>query len=159
MDHWLDQGQAARWLDDERLAQIVVDAFYFFAGEQYDLLGYVVMPSHIHWVFQPLEPWVRSLKPGKRLLTPRQRIVHSIDRFTASACNLVLGRSGGFWQREPYDHWVRGPEELERILLYIENNPVKAGLVVEAARWRFSSAHARRQVGLELGEPLRRSTK
>ena len=111
-DQWLDNGGAARYLEDERLAQIVVDALYFFAGERYDLLGYVVMPSHFHWVFQPLEPWVSSLKSGKRLLTPRQRIVHSIDRFTAFRCNQVLGRSGGFWQSEPYDHWVRGPEEL-----------------------------------------------
>jgi type I restriction enzyme R subunit len=141
-------------LENDDLAQIVVDALYFFAGERYDLLGYVVMPSHLHWVFQPLEPWVNGLKPGKRLRMPRERIVHSIDRFTAARCNQVLGRQGGFWQREPYDHWVRGPEELERILLYIEANPVKAGLVQSPHEWRHSSAWERRLRGLELGQPL-----
>jgi hypothetical protein len=59
---------------------------YFFAGERYDLLGYVVMPNHLHWVFQPLEQWVSGLKPGKRLCTPRERIVHSTDRFTGLRC-------------------------------------------------------------------------
>jgi hypothetical protein len=54
--------------------------------------------------------------------------VHSIDRFTANQCNRVLGRGGGLWQREPYDHWIRSPEELEQILLYVEGNPVKSVL-------------------------------
>src|SRR3954447_25407819 len=58
MDQWLDRGEATRYLEIRELAQIVVSAFYFFAGERYDLLGYVVMPSHSHWVFQPIESWV-----------------------------------------------------------------------------------------------------
>jgi hypothetical protein len=88
------------------------------------------------------------------LAHPRERIIHSIDRFTASQCNIILGKAGAFWQREPYDHWVRSPEELERILLYIEGNPVKAGLVKEPEEWRFSSARDRKKFGLELGQPL-----
>jgi type I restriction enzyme R subunit len=153
-DLWLDRAEAVRFLENDELAQIVVDALYFFAGERYDLLGYVVMPSHVHWVFQPLEQWVNGLKPGKHVRTPRERIVHSIPRFTALRCNQVLGRPGGFWQREPYDHWVRGPDELERILLYVEGNPVKAGLVQSPHEWRHSSAWERRRRGLELGQPL-----
>ena len=153
-DQWLVRGQGARFLEDERLARIVVDALHFFAGEGYDLLGYVVMPSHLHWVFQPLELWVNTLQPGKR--TPREHIVHSIDRFTAFRCNHVLGRRGAFWQREPYDHWIRSPEELERILLYVEGNPVKAGLVQIPHQWPYSSAWERHQRGLELGQPLTR---
>lgn len=101
-DEWLDRAAAIRFLEDPRLAQIVVDALYFFAGQRYDLLGYVVMPSHLHWVFQPLEPWVSTLKPARRTRTPRERIVHSIDSYTASRCNEIMGREAAFWQREPY---------------------------------------------------------
>src|SRR5207253_10722020 len=57
-DHWLDHEPAVRHLVDPRLAQIVRDAMYFFAGERYDLLAFVVMPSHFHGVFQPLAAWV-----------------------------------------------------------------------------------------------------
>jgi type I restriction enzyme R subunit len=152
----LDRAEAGRFLADDQLAQIVVDALYFIAGERDDHLGDVVMPSHFHWVFQPLEQWVNRLKLGKRHRTPRERLVHSINRFTASRCNQVLGRQGGFWQREAYDHWVRSPEELERILLYVEGNPVKAGLVQSPHDWRHSSAWERQQRGLELGQPLTR---
>jgi hypothetical protein len=45
-------------------------------------------------------------------------------------------------------------DELERIILYIENNPVKAGLVSAPELWPFSSAHDRKLLGLAFGEPL-----
>jgi len=38
---------------------------------------------------------------------------------------------GRFWQRESYDHVVKQEREMERLVACIENNPVKAGLVVE----------------------------
>ncbi len=156
-DGWLDNRPAARYLADPRLANVVVDAFYFFAGQRYDLLAFVVMPSHFHWVFRPLEAWVRGLRPGGRERTPRERIVHSINRYTARECNKLRGTGGTFWQHESYDHWVRDVDELERIIHYVENNPVKAGLVKEPSAWPYSSAWYRAGTGLELGCPLVRT--
>lgn len=150
-DHWLDQGRAVRHLADARLARIVVDTMYFFAESRYDLLAYVVMPSHFHWVFQPREDWARTASAGR---PPREVIQHSVNRFSSRKCQEILGTSGAFWQHESYDHWVRDVEELERIILYVENNPVKAGLVTAAEEWEFSSAHARKAAGLAFGDPL-----
>jgi type I restriction enzyme R subunit len=150
-DHWLDQDPAVRHLADARLARIVVDALFFFADKRYDLLAYVVMPSHFHWVFHPGEDWVRTLS-GDRL--PREIIQHSVNRYSSRQCNNILGQEGAFWQHESYDHWIRDVDELERIILYIESNPVKAGLVAAAEDWEFSSAHARKAAGLAFGEPL-----
>ena len=45
-----------------------------------------------------------------------------------------------FWQEETYDHEVRHQREFERIRYYIENNPVCAGLVLEACQYRWSNA-------------------
>jgi hypothetical protein len=54
----------------------------------------------------------------------------------------LLGRTGEpFWQAECYDHWVRDEEEFASIRFYIEQNPVKASLVTEAARFPWSSAY------------------
>jgi hypothetical protein len=64
-----------------------------------------------------------------------------------------VGRT--FWQDESYDHWVRDEEELQRIVLYIEQNPVKAGLCRTPADWRWSSARFR--ANWSPGEPFRRS--
>jgi REP-associated tyrosine transposase len=153
-DRWLDEEPAVRHLEDPRLAKIVVDALYYFAGKRYDLLAFVVMPSHLHWVFQPRESWVESLGPAVEAQTPRERVVHSINRHIAYECNQVLGKQGPFWQHEAYDHWVRDVDELERIMDYIENNPVKAGLVESPQAWLYSSAHDRHRLRLERGEPL-----
>src|SRR5205823_6055893 len=134
-DDWLDRALAVRHLADERLAQIVVRTMFFFAGERYDLLAYVVMPSHVHWVFQPIPAWVATLPDERPLRTPRERIQQSFNRHSASECNQTLGRQGAFWQHESYDHWVRDADELERIIHYVEANPVKAGLATDPADW------------------------
>ena len=88
--------------------------------------------------------------------SPRERIMHSIKRHTARKCNLRLRRRGRFWQQESYDHWARDEDELERIILYVEQNPVKAGLAAKPEDWLFSSARDRLNQGLLLGQPLRR---
>ena len=112
------------------------------------------MPSHIHWVFQPLESWVRGRTVARQDRSPREHIIHSANRHTALECNRIRGSAGAFWQHESYDHWVRDAEELERIIRYVEGNPVKAGLVQAPEAWRFSSASARNSLGLEFGCPL-----
>jgi type I restriction enzyme R subunit len=156
-DRWLDSDPAVRHLADRRLAQVVVDAMFHFAGERYDLLAYVVMPSHIHWVFQPTEAWVRTLGPTCESRTPRERIMHSLKTRTARACNHLLALSGAFWQGESYDHWVRDEDELYRIIASVEQNPVKAGLVADPDGWAFSSARLRAQFGIPFGEAIPRA--
>jgi REP element-mobilizing transposase RayT len=60
---------------------------------------------------------------------------------TSRVANHVLGRTGtAFWQNESFDHWVRSGEELQGLIAYVENNPVKAGLVETKEQWRWSSA-------------------
>ncbi len=153
-DQWLDQALAVRHLADPTMASIVKDSMYHFAGERYDLIAYVVMPSHFHWLFRPIEAWVKSLGPDAAIRTPRERIMHGLKRFTASECNRRLRLSGPFWQQESYDHWVRSPEELERIIHYIEWNPVKAKLATSPVDYKFSSAHDRQIAGIPFGVSL-----
>ena len=52
-------------------------------------------------------------------------------------------------RRESYDHWVRDEAEFERIKRYIENNPVKAGLVAQASDYPWSSAVKAEAPGIE----------
>ena len=59
--------------------------------------------------------------------------------------SLWRGAELGHYQlgeRESSDHWVRNQEEWQRIAAYIENNPVKAGVVSQAEEYRWASAHA-----------------
>ena len=72
------------------------------------------------------------------------RFLQSLKSYTARQANKLLGRTGEpFWQRESYDHWVRDEAERRRIISYIENNPVKAGLVNSPRNYPWSSAAVR----------------
>ena len=137
-EHWLDACPCVRWFADERLARLASDAIRFHAGIRYDLHAFVVMPSHIHCVISPRGGSERSLRRGR--MSELGSITHSLKSFIAHEARRVAGFKSEFWQQESYDHLVRNEEELERIVRYVEHNPVKAGLCRMADQWEFSSA-------------------
>ena len=64
--------------------------------------------------------------------------MQSLKGYTARKANLLLERSGVFWQPESYDHVIRDANEWRRIITYVLNNPVKAGLVDTWEKWQWS---------------------
>ena len=64
--------------------------------------------------------------------------MHSLKSYTSNECNKILKRTGSFWQHESYDHVVRNEEELNRIIHYTLNNPIKAKLVDNPEDWKWS---------------------
>lgn len=124
----LDAGHGTCWLRQEPIGKIVGDALLFFDNQRYNLLVWCVMPNHMHALIEPKSEW--SLGD----------LAHSWKSYTASKANKLLGRVGPFWQREYHDRFIRDGEHFENVLQYIENNPVKAGLVSIAEQWPFSSA-------------------
>lgn len=119
------------WLSNPRIAKIVQDSLHYFNGQRYELDAYCIMPNHVHIVLQPLEK-------SENVFYSLTSIMHSIKRFTAKEANKLLGRTGSFWQPETYDHIVRDDSELLRIILYVINNPVKAGLVDNWVDWDWT---------------------
>jgi REP element-mobilizing transposase RayT len=127
----LDAGHGACWLSKSEVADLVADALKIFAGQRYELRAWVVMPNHVHAVVWPM--------PGYTL----SKILHSWKSFTSKAANQLLHRTGEFWQKESFDHWIRDEAEGVRLVAYVERNPVKAGLCRASADWQWSSAHER----------------
>lgn len=124
----LDAGYGSCFLRDDRLAKIVEDALLHFDGARYSLHSWCVMPNHVHTLFTPTGGFKMN------------EIVHSWKSFTAHEGNKVLGRSGRFWEREPFDRYIRNQSHFLNTVKYIENNPVKAGLCELPGNWRWSSA-------------------
>ena len=111
------------WLAHPEVATLVAQSLRYFDGKGYELLGYCIMPNHVHLVvLLPLD--------APSLLKTLQRL----KGYTATQANKLLGRTGAFWQAESYDHVVR-TGELERIMAYVVENPVKAGLVGNWRQW------------------------
>ena len=124
----LDAGHGACWLKDPRVSTLVENALLHFDGRRYRLLAWCVMPNHVHALVEMQEGF------------PLSEVVHSWKSFTANEANKVLGRTGDFWQREYHDRFIRDDDHYRNAVLYIENNPVKAGLAKTAEVWRYSSA-------------------
>ncbi len=90
-----------------------------------------------------------SVSHEAEMLVPRyvslRRITQSLKGYSAREANRLLIRTGQtFWQDESYDHWVRDEEELERVVIYLEWDPVRAGLVASPEEWCWSSAWERK---------------
>lgn len=154
MDELLDNASAVRHLEDDRQAEVVFDAFLHFANERYSLFAFVVMPSHHHWLFLPKDAWVAQSLDMLKGRTPREFLSQCLQSYTANQCNKLRGKKGQYWQHETFDHWVRDESELLRIISYIEQNPVKAGLADTPANYRWSSARLRQEHGITAGEPI-----
>jgi REP element-mobilizing transposase RayT len=129
MDRLLDNARTGPlYLRQPELAAMVVEAIrYRHDLEHYQLHAYVVMANHVHL-----------------LITPHvevSRLMQSLKRFTAREGNRMLGLTGQpFWQDESYDRLVRDDTEFQRIVRYIEMNPVKAGLAANPEDFPWSSA-------------------
>ena len=133
------------WLKDDRVAKIVADALHYRDGSIFRLDCYCIMSNHVHAVFAPFlsERELREIRlyEGVSFLSknpPLDAIMKSLKGYTAWEANRVLGRKGTFWERESYDHVVRDDLELHRIVNYVLNNPVKAGLVKDWKEWKWS---------------------
>jgi REP element-mobilizing transposase RayT len=80
-------------------------------------LAWVIMPDHVHWLFQ---------------LGEYMDLSAAIKRFKACSARRVNGylhRQGALWQKSFYDHALRKDEDVRGVARYIVSNPLRAGLV------------------------------
>ena len=84
---------------------------------RYRLFGYTLMPDHAHVLLSPADP--------------RRPIGDWLQSFKGFTTNQHKKRTGAarLWQTTAHDHVCRTEETAERVLTYIVNNPVRAGLV------------------------------
>ncbi len=129
LDRALDQCLCgSRWLEEAGVMEIVRGHLFQLELEGVVTLWcFTIMPNHIHLLF--------DLNRG--LLQDAMQLAKGRTAYTA---NKVLGRHGGFWQHESYDHVVR-ENEFGRIVQYILLNPIVAKLVRRWQDWPGTYLH------------------
>jgi REP element-mobilizing transposase RayT len=145
-DEWLGRCTTGPlWLSEKKIADIVSKKILEEHDLRYKLFAYCIMPNHIHML---IEHTLNNMAyhRGKSAKYPVTETLRLLKGSTSRECNLALGRNGQFWHQESYDHIVRDKAELARIVKYILNNPVQAGLVKEWGDWKFT------YVNPEIGE-------
>lgn len=154
-DGLLDQAEGRDlWLRNEAIASIIENSLLHRYAEMYELWAYVVMPNHVHTFLRP-QPENTEIDDSEIHYIKLEKITQRLKGYSALEANKILGRTGrSFWQDESYDHWARDEKEFYRIISYIENNPVKAGLASKPEDWRWSSAAERKRRGYTEVKPL-----
>ncbi len=98
-------------------AKIVLESLQWLEGQGKILLdAAVVMPDHVHFV---------AGLNGNSLA----QLMRSFKGHTAYKINRLLEKKGSFWQSQYHDHSVRKDEDLNNVVLYTLDNPVRAGLI------------------------------
>ena len=97
--------------------------------ERFYLLGFVIMPDHLHLVIIP---------KGE---TKISFIMQEIKKGSSRLINRSKGRRGKLWLDEYYDYVIRNENDLMEKMRYIHYNPIKRGLVDDEEEYPFSSAN------------------
>jgi putative transposase len=102
----------------------------YAARYQLSLMGYCLMPNHVHLIAIPHE--ADSLA----------RTLGRTHADYARAANIQARTTGHFWQSRFYSCPMDERHQWFA-LAYVERNPLRAGLVADPARYLWSSAPAR----------------
>jgi putative transposase len=99
------------------------------AAQDIKCLAWCLMDNHVHLILQP--PTADALRAA----------LASAHTKYAQRVNLRQGLSGHLFQGR-FGSYAMDDAHLMVAVRYVENNPVKAGLVAKAEDWRWSSARA-----------------
>lgn len=136
MELWLDRSEWNPHLQRADIADMVAEAIdHRHERGDWQMFDYVVMPTHIHLFCEIGNRGLKYTLEDFKRWTGHQ----AVKLLRGSKSRSASGTHEPFWQREWFDHWSRSDEEDHRILAYIRNNPVKAGLVQRPEQWPYAS--------------------
>ena len=108
----------------------------------FPLIGFVVMPEHVHLVISESG----RKNPSKILQVLKQKVARALLRKKRRKNDAQLSlpfenatEEKHFWQRRFYDFNVWSEKKLKEKLEYMHANPVQRGLVKHPRDWPWSS--------------------
>ncbi|MGD0649877.1 MAG: aminotransferase class I/II-fold pyridoxal phosphate-dependent enzyme [Verrucomicrobiia bacterium] len=130
-------------------ATILVDALRWLRDQgRIRLLGFVIMPDHIHVAFALRYAGSRRGRRSHGIGVPVSgscwtlaKVMHALKSFTAHKLRQQLGVPIPIWQDGYHDHLLCDRRDFEQRLAYMHDNPVRKGLVKSAEEYPFSTAH------------------
>ena len=116
--------QRNKLFNDFSSSRIVINTMKHLNDDKYvNSLSWVVMPDHLHWLFQL----------GEKGSLPE--VIKRLKAISAQRINKELNRQGQVWQKSYYDRGMRCDEDIKKLSRYIVANPLRAGLVEEIGEY------------------------
>ncbi len=94
------------------------------------ILAYCLMSNHVHLLLRPLETKALS------------KMMQGITLCYTQYFNTKYGRTGRLWECRYHSTIIDEDRYLWSVSRYIENNPVRVGIVKRAEDYKYSSAKA-----------------
>jgi putative transposase len=120
---------------------------YYRHKQEFKLLGYVIMPDHIHLIIWPFgQATVSEIMRDYKKFTSR-RIIRQAEAEQVKAWTVAFERAGEqtgrssnkVWQDSYWDVNIFSERFLRQKLNYVHRNPVRAGLVEMPEEYVYSS--------------------
>ncbi|MCB2183997.1 MAG: transposase [Desulfobulbaceae bacterium] len=128
------------FVDDARVNLLLEAMRHIKKKHAYLHYGHVIMPDHIHWMFECLENnnFSKVVSAVKREVTWRMKEHVGVGRQTFADKNYFMP-TFPLWQKRFFDHVIRDECDFARHLDYIHFNPVKHEIVKCVADYPHSS--------------------
>ena len=97
---------------------LLESARFYHARQKWLPWVFILMPDHVHMI--------AGFSRQYRI----EAVIEAWKRYAATKYKIV-------WQRGFFEHRLRSNESVEEKAGYIRQNPVRAGLVQDAAEWPF----------------------
>ena len=128
IEKYLDRGSGNCLLSNPGVARIVKECLLAKHDKEYNLHAWVIMPNHVHVLLSTI--------PENSI----SNIIKSWKSISSRRIYKLTHESRSIWQRDYFDRYMKSEKQFAATQLYIEYNPVKAGLVRVPGDWLFSSA-------------------
>ncbi len=132
-------------LNQDKYKDIIIDSLRFLVNEgRIILYGFVIMPNHLHLIWQMKATFKPSDVQRDFLKFTAQKIkadllIHHpkvLENFLVNAAD----RKYQFWERNPLSFELWKQKTIEQKLSYIHQNPVRASICKSPEEYLYSSA-------------------
>jgi len=129
---------------------ILIDNIKYYQRKyMFDILAYVIMPSHFHWILEvnPNLGTVSDIMRDIKKFTAwqifdkaKEEKQFELERIFREEAQGILDQERKLWMKRFDDEVIRNDKMFWNKLFYIHNNPVEAGLVSRPEDYEYSSA-------------------
>lgn len=110
---------------------IYIDKYIEKCKESFDILAYCILPNHFHFVFH-------NKSSGYKISYFIGNICAAYTRYYQSKYGIDRGKI--YFESRFKCKIIDDSEYLQKCIYYVENNPIRHGMVDDREYWKFRSA-------------------